>query len=70
MEEAREQARQRDKLRRKAANQRRLAGAPFDLTFFLLVLLLNGIGLVMLLSASFPSAGIRPGIVSTDRLST
>lgn len=30
--------------------------APFDLPFLVLVVLLSGIGLVMLLSASFPSA--------------
>ena len=35
---------------------RELAKGPIDLPFFILVLLLTGIGLVMLLSASFPSA--------------
>ena len=35
---------------------RELAKGPMDLPFFILVLLLTGIGLVMLLSASFPSA--------------
>ena len=35
---------------------RELAKGPLDLPFFILVLLLTGIGLVMLLSASFPSA--------------
>ena len=35
---------------------RELAKGPMDLPFFLLVLLLTAIGLVMLLSASFPSA--------------
>ena len=35
---------------------RELARGPLDLPFFILVLLLTGIGLVMLLSASFPSA--------------
>ena len=35
---------------------RELARGPIDLPFFVLVLLLTGIGLVMLLSASFPSA--------------
>ena len=35
---------------------RELAKGPIDLPFCLLVLLLTAIGLVMLLSASFPSA--------------
>lgn len=35
---------------------RELARGPIDVTFCLLVLLLTAIGLVMLLSASFPSA--------------
>ena len=38
------------------AESRELARGPIDLPFFVLVLLLLGIGLVMLLSASFPSA--------------
>ncbi len=42
--------------RQKAEENRELANGPIDLPFFLLVLLLTGIGLVMLLSASFPSA--------------
>lgn len=44
--------------RRKAKEQesRELARGPIDLTFCLLVLLLTAVGLVMLLSASFPSA--------------
>ena len=39
-----------------------LARGPIDLPFFLLVLLLTGIGLLMLLSASFPSAYHDPKI--------
>ena len=35
---------------------RELARGPLDLPFFILVMLLTGVGLVMLLSASFPSA--------------
>ena len=51
-------ARQEKKRRRKEreALNRELAKGPIDLPFCLLVLLLTGIGLVMLLSASFPSA--------------
>ena len=40
----------------KEEESRELAKGPIDLTFCLLVLLLTAIGLVMLLSASFPSA--------------
>ena len=40
----------------KEAESRELARGPIDLPFCLLVLLLTAIGLVMLLSASFPSA--------------
>ena len=40
----------------KQAESRELARGPMDLSFCLLVLLLTAIGLVMLLSASFPSA--------------
>ncbi|WP_442873543.1 putative lipid II flippase FtsW [Dysosmobacter sp.] len=40
----------------KQAESRELAKGPIDLPFCLLVLLLTAIGLVMLLSASFPSA--------------
>jgi len=40
----------------KQSESRELAKGPIDLPFFLLVLLLTAIGLVMLLSASFPSA--------------
>lgn len=51
-------ARQEQKRRRKEREDlnRELAKGPIDLPFCLLVLLLMGIGLVMLLSASFPSA--------------
>ncbi len=38
------------------AESRELARGPIDLPFFVLVMLLLGIGLVLLLSASFPSA--------------
>ena len=53
-----EQAR-RERIRRreeKEAESRELARGPIDLPFCLLVLLLTAVGLVMLLSASFPSA--------------
>lgn len=51
-------ARQERKRRRKEREElnRELAKGPIDLPFCLLVLMLSGIGLVMLLSASFPSA--------------
>lgn len=48
---------ERKQLRReKMEESRELARGPIDMTFCLLVLLLTAIGLVMLLSASFPSA--------------
>ena len=48
---------QRERLRQeKIEESRQLAQGPIDLPFCLLVLLLTAIGLVMLLSASFPSA--------------
>ena len=52
------QRRQEIRLRQQALEEesRELARGPVDLPFFLLVLLLSSIGLVMLLSASFPSA--------------
>ena len=40
----------------KREESRELARGPIDLPFCLLVLLLTAIGLIMLLSASFPSA--------------
>ena len=43
-------------LKEKEKESYELAGGPLDLPFLLLVILLTGIGLVMLLSASFPSA--------------
>ena len=57
-EQEAEQAR-RERLQRrkeKEAESRELAKGPIDLPFCLLVLLLTAIGLVLLLSASFPSA--------------
>ena len=42
--------------REKEQESRELAKGPIDLPFCLLVLLLTAVGLVMLLSASFPSA--------------
>ena len=52
------QRRQEQRLRRQALEEesRELARGPVDLPFCLLVFLLTAIGLVMLLSASFPSA--------------
>ena len=58
-----EQAR-RDRIRRRKEKQeesRELAKGPIDLPFCLLVLLLTAIGLIMLLSASFPSAYYEAG---------
>ncbi|MBR5471828.1 MAG: putative lipid II flippase FtsW [Oscillibacter sp.] len=58
-----EQAR-RDRIRRRKEKQeesRELAKGPIDLPFCLLVLLLTAIGLIMLLSASFPSAYYEDG---------
>lgn len=46
----------REKVREKERESRELASGPIDLPFCLLVLLLTAVGLVMLLSASFPSA--------------
>jgi len=59
--QARREYRQRQQEHRKhqqekRAESRELARGPIDLPFCLLVLLLTAIGLVMLLSASFPSA--------------
>ena len=51
---ARQERRQRQK--ELEEESRELARGPIDLPFFVLVMLLLGIGLVMLLSASFPSA--------------
>ena len=51
-------ARQERQQRRRELEQesRELAKGPIDLPFFILVMLLTGVGLVMLLSTSFPSA--------------
>ena len=46
----------REKTREKERESRELASGPMDLPFCLLTLLLTAVGLVMLLSASFPSA--------------
>lgn len=56
MEEKRRLAERQAYRREKAEESRELANGPLDLPFLLLVLLLTGIGLIMLLSASFPSA--------------
>lgn len=56
-QEAEQARRERVRLRKeKEAESRELAKGPIDLPFCLLVLLLTAIGLIMLLSASFPSA--------------
>ncbi|MBR3569379.1 MAG: putative lipid II flippase FtsW [Oscillibacter sp.] len=46
----------REKTREKERESRELASGPLDLPFCLLILLLTAVGLVMLLSASFPYA--------------
>jgi len=60
-----EERRKRDErqrhLREKEKESRELARGPIDLPFFVLVILLTCIGLVMLLSASFPSAYYETG---------
>ena len=55
-EEARAMEERRQRQKEKEQESRELARGPIDLPFFVLVLLLTGIGLAMLLSASFPSA--------------
>ena len=55
-EEALERQRRQAELRQREQESRELARGPLDLPFLVLVLLLTGIGLIMLLSASFPSA--------------
>ena len=55
-EEALARQRRRQHQKEMEAESRELARGPIDLPFFVLVMLLLGIGLVMLLSASFPSA--------------
>ncbi|MBQ9346021.1 MAG: putative lipid II flippase FtsW [Oscillibacter sp.] len=49
-------ARQRQRREALERESRELAKNPFDLPFCILVILLTGVGLIMLLSASFPSA--------------
>ena len=60
-EEALARQRRKEELRLKEQESRELARGPIDLPFCILVLLLTGIGLVMLLSASFPSAYYESG---------
>ena len=55
-EEARALEERKQRQREREQESRELARGPIDLPFLVLVLLLTGIGLVMLLSASFPSA--------------
>ena len=55
-EEARAREERRQRQLEKEQESRELARGPIDLPFLVLVLLLTGIGLIMLLSASFPSA--------------
>lgn len=55
-EAALERQRQQAELKLREQESRELARGPIDLPFLVLVVLLTGIGLVMLLSASFPSA--------------
>ena len=60
-EEALARQRIRELRAEKEEESRELAKGPLDLPFLILVLLLTGIGLVMLLSASFPSAYYESG---------
>ncbi len=55
-EEALARQERQQRFREKEQESRELAKGPIDLPFLLLVILLTAIGLVMLLSASFPSA--------------
>ncbi|MBR3641619.1 MAG: putative lipid II flippase FtsW [Oscillibacter sp.] len=60
--EERRRAQEMRQLRREAEEEsRELAKGPLDLPFLILTLLLTAIGLVMLLSASFPSAYYEKG---------
>lgn len=52
-----------------AAPRGRTARAGFDLPFFLLVVLLLGLGVIMVLSASYPRAYYDPGHVTGGRAS-
>ena len=60
-EEALARQRKRELRAEKEEEFRELAKGPLDLPFLVLVFLLSGIGLVMLLSASFPSAYYESG---------
>jgi len=60
-EEALARQRKRELRAEKEEEFRELAKGPLDLPFLVLVFLLTGIGLVMLLSASFPSAYYESG---------
>ena len=60
--ERREQARtSRDRRQRTTQLERQSLMGPMDLPFLLLTLLLTGVGLVMVFSASFPSAYYETG---------
>ena len=59
--EREEHRRQRVWRERKEAESRELAKGPVDLPFLLLVLLLTALGLIMLVSASFPRAYYQRG---------
>ena len=52
---------QREHMKRMEAAAREAGRGPIDVPFLLLVLLLTGVGLIMLLSASFPSAYYETG---------
>ena len=58
-EEARALEERKQRQREREQESRELARGPIDLPFCVLVVLLSGIGLVMLLSASFPSPIMR-----------
>jgi cell division protein FtsW len=60
-EEALARQQRQEELRQREQESRELARGPIDLPFLVLVLLLTGIGLIMLLSASFPSAYYESG---------
>jgi cell division protein FtsW len=55
-EQALERQARRERRAQKEEESRELARGPIDVPFLLLVLLLTGIGLVVLFSASFPRA--------------
>lgn len=61
MAERKRRMERREMQERREMESRELARGPIDLSFMLLVLLLTGIGLVMLFSASFPSAYYKIG---------